>query len=559
MNIGRLFRTVRYLRIKQAACYVYRRALQRTETRLDNPADVEQRPGVRLVTRPTACVSASGDFGFVFLDTPRTLDPDALDWHCADMSRLWRYNLHYFDYLLDETRSMHARDHLIEDWIANNPPGTIDAWEPYTVSLRIVNWIDYFLRSQDTRPLKEDWVSSLYVQAAWLERHIEYHILANHYLKNAVALVFAGAFFAGTQADAWLDRGLAILSEEVPEQILSDGGHFERSPMYHCIVAQDVLDVVNILTSSGLDGRLAGLAGIKEQAAHALAFLRDILHPDGDIPLFNDAALGIAVHPASLRKYGHEVLKAEAVSADDEHTLIDKPDSGYYGYRTDRDFILIDCGPVGPDYQPGHAHCDTLSFELSLDGRRVIVDTGVSGYDDDGLRPYVRSTAAHNTVRINDIDQSELWGTFRVGRRARPMDARLKRRRAGVIAFTGSHDGYRHLPQRIIHERQVLVRPPTGVYEVTDRLSGSGEIQAESYVHLHPDLSTKRLDGRFQVTESNGRPIMDIVPGGSISCETQESVYCPRFGVHLPNTVLVMRKQAVLPFDMSFSLVKIPL
>lgn len=558
MNIGRLLRTVRYLRARQAAYYVYRRSLQRTEKRIQCPSNAERRPGVRLLPRPNACVPDLGDFEFVFLDTPRAFGPHAIDWHCADMSRLWRYNLHYFDYLLDETRSRDARDHVIDDWIARNPPGTIDAWEPYTVSLRIVNWIDYFLRTEAKRPLRETWLASLYDQAAWLERNIEYHILANHYLKNAVALIFAGVFFAGKQADGWRERGLTILAEEAREQILSDGGHFERSPMYHCIVAQDLVDTVNILTRSDLQGRSGRLAPIKDQATKALEFLRDILHPDGDIPLFNDAAMGIAPYPATLQRYASEVLQAESVSAGDDGALIVKPDSGYFGYRTDRDLVLIDCGPVGPDYQPGHAHCDTLSFELTLDGRRVIVDSGVSGYDDDDLRPYVRSTAAHNTVKIDGMEQSEMWGSFRVGRRARPISARLKRRSAGLISFVGSHDGYRHLKQRVIHERHVLIRPANGVYEITDRLTGTGEIRAESFLHLHPDLRTERLDGRFRVTESYGRPVMDIVPDDSTACETEESVYCPRFGVRLPNTLVVMRKQAVLPFSMSFTLEKIP-
>ena len=567
MQVGRLLRTVRYLRVKQAAYYVYRRALQRTARRINPPSKIDRRSGVSLRPRPTPCAPDTGDFGFVFLDTPRTFDRDAVDWRCADVSKLWRYNLHYFDYLLDETRSRDARDHLIDDWIEKNPPGTADAWEPYTVSLRIVNWIDYFLRTEDARLPKDPWLSSLYGQAMWLERNIEYHILANHSLKNAVALTFAGVFFAGRQADRWLDQGIRILAEEVREQILTDGGHFERSPLYHAIVAQDLVDVVNILSRSKLEVRPAGLELFEDKARAALEFLEEILHPDGEIPLFNDAATGIALRPSALQAYARDVLPTMPVHRGENEALILKPETGYYGYRSDGDFLLIDCGPVGPDYQPGHAHCDTLSFELSVHGRRVIVDSGVSGYENDDLRAYVRSTAAHNTLKINGIEQCEMWGAFRVGRRARPLSARLERRDDGSIAFAGAHDGYRHLRQRVIHNRQILCRPGSDVpgsdvpeshvYEVADRLTGNGRVHAESFLHIHPDLNVERVDSRFRVTEPGGQPIMDIVPDESSACEMEDGVYCPRFGVGQGNVVLVFRKQAVLPFTISFSLIKI--
>jgi uncharacterized heparinase superfamily protein len=557
MNAGRFLRTVRYFRVKQAAFFVYRRVLQRTTTRIRTPSTVDRRSGVGLRPRPSLSPGGTGDFGFVFLGAQRTFGRGAVDWHCADVPRLWRYNLHYFDYLLDENRSIDARDHLIDDWIARNPPGAADAWEPYTVSLRIVNWIDYVLRTEDKRPPKDAWLASLYGQAAWLERHIEYHILANHYLKNAVALIFAGAFFAGKRADRWLDLGAKILSAEVREQILADGGHFERSPLYHGIVTQDLVDVVNILSASRLDARVAGLDLLRDKAAKALEFLFDILHPDGEIPLFNDAAIGIALDPAVLSTYAREVLGPRPIPASEDGTVIAKAESGYYGCRKDGDFLLIDCGPVGPDYQPGHAHCDTLSFELSLDGRRVIVDSGVRGYEMDALRAYVRSTEAHNTVKVNGVEQSEIWGAFRVGRRARPLMARVERLGDDEVAFTGAHDGYRHLGQKVIHERHVRCRPASGVYEFEDRLTGDGEAAAESYLHLHPELRVEAVDGRYRVAGSDGRPVMDIVPGDMSESETRTGVYCPRFGVGLENTVVALKKRGRLPFKISFSLIKI--
>ena len=145
-----------------------------------------------------------------------------------------------------EQRPLAEKSALIDDWIENNPLGASDAWEPYTVSLRIVNWIKWFLTENAQREPRQEWLESLYLQAAWLEKNIEYHLLANHYLKNGKALLFAGAYFSGQQATRWLEKGLAILRDEASEQILADGGHYERSPMYHSIVVEDYLDVLNI-------------------------------------------------------------------------------------------------------------------------------------------------------------------------------------------------------------------------------------------------------------------------------------------------------------------------
>ncbi|NJL17915.1 MAG: hypothetical protein HC938_12695 [Nitrospira sp.] len=173
------------------------------------------------------------------------------------MPKLWRYNLHYFDYLHDPARSPENKGLLITDWIQHNPPDTEDAWEPYTVSLRIVNWIKFFLLQSAANPEegnksfpRQQWVENLYLQAVWLEQNIEYHILANHYLKNGIALFFAGAYFQGMDADRWLKKGVQILRKELDEQFLDDGGHYERSPMYHSICVTDYLDVLNLARHS---------------------------------------------------------------------------------------------------------------------------------------------------------------------------------------------------------------------------------------------------------------------------------------------------------------------
>ncbi|MCS6896689.1 MAG: heparinase II/III family protein, partial [Nitrospira sp.] len=444
-------RTVAYLRPGQMAALLLKRI--RPAASVGSLSSVRVRQGVSMDPSLHSSPPASGDYSFRFLNREKTFSGGTVEWAAAEMSKLWRYNLHYFDYLADPARSDEAKCRLISDWITQNPPGVGDGWEPYPVSLRIVNWIKFFLR-RDKTP-EESWVRSLSTQAAWLERNLEHHLRANHYFKNAVALVFAGVYFEGADADRWLKRGWAMLRDEVAEQFLSDGGHYERSPMYHSICTVDCLDIVNLLEHSGTLVGAEGVAWLKDTARAAVAYLRDMCLPDGNIALFNDSAFGVAPSPARIFSYAHSMLGDEPLPPVDGLEVRERRESGYYVCGNGDDRIIIDCGPVGPDYQPGHAHCDTLSYELALEGRRVIVDSGVYDYEASPERAYARSTRAHNTVMVDGAEQSEIWDVFRVARRAKPIRASLRKGEQGAVIFEGGHDGYRRLPGKPIHSRTI--------------------------------------------------------------------------------------------------------
>src|SRR5690606_27536097 len=167
------------------------------------------------ISKPDA---RTGAFEFRFLN--HTAAPDG--WDDPSLSKLWRYNLHYFDYLLTPSLSGESSNgDLIEFWIDENKPTSGTGWEPYPTSLRIVNWIKYWLGGGR---LSENALRSLAAQARWLRRRVERHLLGNHILANGKALVFAGTFFEGQEADEWRSHGLSILGREIPEQICSDGG-----------------------------------------------------------------------------------------------------------------------------------------------------------------------------------------------------------------------------------------------------------------------------------------------------------------------------------------------
>ncbi|MBX3303404.1 MAG: alginate lyase family protein [Nitrospira sp.] len=478
------------------------------------------------------------------------------------MPKLWRYNLHYFDYLHDPRRSHENKCFLIRDWVQHNPPGTEDAWEPYTVSLRIVNWIKFFLLQNvtdsesggDQWPRLE-WMESLYQQASWLEQNIECHILANHYLKNGVALLFAGVYFEGVDADRWLQKGLQILRDELKEQFLADGGHFERSPMYHSICLVDYLDVLNLARKSRavIPGALAD--EFRDKVTAALDFLNGICLPDGGIPLFNDSAFGIAPTPHQIFDYAEKMIGYKPPSQSCELVVNTLPSSGYYVCRKAADMIIIDDGPIGPDYQPGHAHCDTLSYELVLDGQRVVVDSGVFDYEPSQERAYARGTRAHNTVMVDGAEQSEIWGVFRVARRARPIKAHINKMGDESVLFQGAHDGYRRLKGKPIHKRQISYDGHRN-WVITDELEGAGIHHMESFVHIHPDFTIVESGAHSFRIERCGNVIASVEALSTCRMEIDPGCYFPEFGLSQRNLVLAFSCSGELPLQLSYRIQK---
>lgn len=443
------------------------------------------------------------------------------------MSRLWRYNLHYFDYLGDSNRSAREKVDLLNSWIRHDSLGAAEGWEPYPVSLRVTNWIRYFLQLAPHTP-DPAWLRSLWLQCSWLSRNIEYHLLANHLFKNAKALVFAGAYFEGDSAAAWLKTGSAILVRELDEQFLSDGGHYERSPMYHAIAVQDILDLLAL--GQLLPGVLAAelIAQLHRTVVRALEFLADLTLADGEIALFNDSAFAIAPASARLSAYAQEHLAIKATAPDSRGSPVDRAASGYYGWQGQRDSWLIDAGPLGPDYQPGHAHCDALSYELVWRGRRVVTDTGVHDYEAGPRRLQSRSTRGHNTVMVDDAEQSEIWGVFRVARRARIVEARLTTVPEG-IAFSGAHDGYRRLSGNVTHHRTAQYTPGRSL-SVTDLVSGSGQHFVDNRIHLGPGLKISGSAPRLTINDENDALVAQFEISGNPAVHIEQTEVYPEFG-----------------------------
>ena len=350
--------------------------------------------------------------------------------------RLRSFHAHYGEDVLaaaragDSDRALHAA----RSWISANPPAPGDAWHPYTSSTRSGNWIA--AAALEPSVAEPDVVESLWRQLLYVAGNVEDGVLGNHVIRNARALVLGGAAFGDERLSR---RGRDLLRRELPEQVLRDGGHYERSPVYHAIVLRDLLEI---------DGTVPGLVP-GPLLATMRAFAGGLARPDGRPALFNDGGLDQA--PAlDLPPAGDGLLVYR--------------ETGYAVLRTGPLWLAFDCGAPAPPFLPAHAHADALSFQLWWDGVPVVVDPGTYTYEAGAERDWFRGTEAHSTIAVDGLDQFRLWGAFRSGPlpRVELLDARPTRLEAR--ATWG--------PVR--HTRTIQVELPGNV-TVTDLVEGDGE------------------------------------------------------------------------------------
>lgn len=474
---------------------------------------------------------------FRFLNCERTLSCVS-DWNNPNWEKLWLYNLHYFDDLnaINSASRSHWHKALIEAWIAENPPLQGAAWEPYTLSLRIVNWVKYFQKNEIIEP---GFLLSLCQQVRHLYKIPEYHILGNHLFANAKAFLFAGLFFDGAEADKWLKKGLAILDDQLPEQILDDGGHFELSPMYHALLTEDMLDLLHIAKCYDQSAVRKRLPLWRQLSEKMLDYLQNVTHPDGGIAFFNDAAFAIAPDYKALSDYAC-VLEVITAPTEISSRLIHMAESGYVRVQRENCVALLDVAKVGPDYLPGHAHADTLSFELSLFGYRVFVNSGTSCYGTDAERQRQRSTAAHNTVAIKGENSSEVWGGFRVARRAYPQNLLIEERDTAVSVHC-AHNGYQFRSGIPTHSRQWLFSHAQ--LTLTDQMI-SVSAQSEFRLHLHPSVEVKNINDDHTITLCIAGMHSVSIGFSQGDVRLIDSTWHPEFGKSVPNKCISVLLQA---------------
>lgn len=475
---------------------------------------------------------------FNFLNHLGSLD-HADDWNSQAQEKLWLYNLHYFDDLnaLNNQQRQQWHYDLINKWILENPYAFGNGWEPYPNSLRIVNWIKWSLQGNT---LDEVQLQSLALQAEHLSKTVEWHILANHLFANAKALIFAGLYFQTAESQKWLELGLKIYRKELDEQVLDDGANFELTPMYHAIFLEDLLDLYQLAKIYD-QLEMINHQHLAAKIISMLQWLDAMTHPDGEISFFNDAAFGIASYYKKLSEYAEKLGIIVSESNFDDYYL--KP-SGYLVVQRPAYKFIMDVAEVGPSYQPGHAHADTLSFELSINKARFIVNSGISQYGLGSERLLQRGTAAHNTVEIDGDNSSEIWSGFRVAKRVSPQVEFIDQKANQIHKLVASYKslkGAKHQRSVIFNEHQI---------SLTDQITGQFH-QAISYLYFHPNVQIQQVSSNEYQCKL-GNSIVYIHLEAQVDSQLLNTLWHPEFGQSIDNLCLkILFKSAECKVNMT--------
>ncbi|MCH2209156.1 MAG: heparinase II/III family protein [Lentisphaerales bacterium] len=447
------------------------------------------------------------------------------NWDNTDMPKIWRYNLHYLDYLFFLDFEEAAK--LVRSWKRSCPLGMPIAWDAYPLSLRLINCCCVFYGNYRTQTETDDSFNmelkeTLYLQAQILEEQLEFHLLGNHLFENLAALMIYCNCFPSAFSDKKKAKVRNLFHRELKEQFFEDGLHYELSPMYHLRMTWLLLVLSNI-KNEDLE------SDMKFYLSRALNALSFVTHPDGEISLLNDSALGIYTAPGSLFTWAEKFGVKKKI----EHGVFSLRESGYYGWRESGNYFLCDAGIIGPSYIPAHAHADIFNFELSLLGERIVVDSGVYDYVSSEMRDYCRSTKAHNTVVIDSVNQSEVWHAFRVARRVKPR----------VLYYVSDSQGFvlegevgNYLQKNKVNHKRNFNWLKVGKLTVSDIVSGKFS-KAKSYLHLHPDCKLERNEANMLIFCKG--EIRFAIEFDDIEPTLEKSWYCPEFYTRLENICLV--------------------
>lgn len=397
-------------------------------------------------------------------------------WENKEYGDLWSFNINYMEYLLQSSTTYDEGREWIFRFLATQQENGI-GMSPYCISLRNVNWIKFIsenYKAFDTEELKcID--RSLYSQYRILLGNMEYNLGGNHLLENLFSILWGAVYFSDEKMYAKCARELP---KQLAEQTLSDGANYEQSPMYQSILLDRILDCCNLLNNNKRFEKQEELYEILEKTASImLGWLNSISYNDNSLPLFNDSALHISPSLLQLQEYACRLgIKSRQMVSDA---------SGYYVANTEHYELRMDMGGITASYIPGHSHADTFNFEMRVDNKPFIVDTGISTYQKGDRRLYERSTAAHNTVVVNNTDSSHVWSGFRCAERAKVT--LLHKNEFSVAAL---HDGYSKFGVK--HCRKFIWS--NTLVEIIDTLGA--DMPAIAYLHFAPEIKLQLIDDK---------------------------------------------------------------
>ncbi len=413
---------------------------------------------------------------YVFAGHAET-EPAAL-WRAKSATEDWLAGLHSFDWLRDlravggAAARRRSRD-LVMDWLEHEDRWRPVSWRPDVLAQRLASWLTYaeYLFPVEGGVDAKPFLRSLARQSNHLCRVVG---LLDPGVERLIALrglVYAGVCM-GEQARR-LPRWLDLLATEVNAQVATDGGHLTRSPAVQFAILRHLVDLRTLLRESGIETPQA-IQNAIDRMAPMVRFFR---HGDGGLALFNDTN--------EEENWLIDVVLSRAEARG--KPLDEAPHIGFQRMMVNRTLVLMDTGPVAPRGFDAQAHAGTLSFEMSVGRQRLIVNCGAYAGAREDWRKAQRTTAAHSTVTIDDLNSAEILSGKVIG--VRPRLARVTRREADgnlwIDAGIAEYCGISGLG----HRRRLYLSSNGGDLRGEDTLVGKGNRRFSVRFHLHPSVT----------------------------------------------------------------------
>lgn len=463
----------------------------------------------------------------------------------------------------------------LDDFMEANPAGLGVNWTcTMDVALRAANWcvaLALILDAPLEKAAFKRAYAALFEHGQFIRANLEntYEVTSNHFLSNVIGLHFLAGEFAGLPAAAaWDEFARKALETEIDVQVLEDGADFESAIPYHRLVTELFMGSARLATlqnkplSPHYHDMLAKMADV----------IAGVMRPDGLMPVIGDAddgrlhifsdqgswnrqdarhLLGPAAlllnRPDWLAAAGAEAAWEAAWWGYDPAAIPDTrgapgdlvkhfPDCGIAVARRGGNYLAITNGVVGTKGFGNHKHNELLGFELHVGGAPVFVDTGSYVYTSDfAARNAFRSTAAHNTLMVDGVEQNEVnpeW-IFRMFEKADPIHLEFAER-GGKVHYRGRHTGYERLDRPVTHERAFAFDPITGVLEISDELSGEGDHALEWFFHAAPGVMLE-IEAPGRVRVKAGDVALVLTHDARLSAAIEESWVSPSYGVKHPS------------------------
>lgn len=454
-----------------------------------------------------------------------------------ELSRMqWLVRLAQAALLKDSVRYQECASAAVANWHGSNPLANSVNWHPMECAMRALSIaFSVMLFAQCPKPPTDTiaiLLHSLALQCGFLYRNVEYTaVRSNHFCANIVGLSVGAHLLENhlPESRAWLRYAARHIPAEISTQYLPDGVQFEGSIPYHRMVTELFLVGLAVLGKSGHNIPTVATERIRAACAFSAMYIR----PNGSAPSWgdNDGARVFGFDPVPIEDHrpllgaGSQILAAPSLlrfSADTATAALMAsatlpglpeepiqyststsprdaqcffPHSGYAINKTEFEYFLADFGEVGFRGKGGHGHNDTFSFELALQGSRVIVDRGCPIYTGD-IDTYnsARGTSSHNVVEIDRQEMAPIPAVWRIANSAAPRNVSCAIV-DGKMTIAGTHDGYQRLTDPVTHTRTFEIKMGNFRLRCTDDLHCAGAHLVCRYIHLHPgvkvDLITK--------------------------------------------------------------------